>query len=135
MAMILPEKIDEAMNEWPTFWTAGYNSRMSIELSELLKNLKTIWGLVAKECYSEEAQEIHFKALWLLGYELSRDRIMSKLMSSVPVQYRIKSMIEDQGPLLFGYYTTAESEQFEMCCENLEKLLRSSGLWDEFSQN
>jgi hypothetical protein len=56
MAMILPDKIDETMNEWPTFWTAGYNSRMSSELSEILKNLKVMWHLVAKESYSEEAQ-------------------------------------------------------------------------------
>lgn len=127
--------IDQTMDEWLTYWTAGYSSRLNSEHKDLLQLLKNLWCLVAKESIGEELEEVHFKALWFLGYELSHDRIISKHMSSVPIKFRLKNMIEDQGPLLFGFYTDDDCDQFASSCETFERLLRQSGLWSEFSQS
>ena len=131
--MIFPGKIEETMNEWPTYWT-GSPSKPRREFREILANLKLIWELANTEPMTEIQQELHFKALWILGYELSRDRIMSPNMSVVPIKLRIRLILEDGGPLLFGYYSSDDEDRFEKCCVTFERVLRRNGLWEDYSQ-
>jgi hypothetical protein len=132
MAMILPDKIEEVIDEWPINW-AGHSSGTKREFYQIASRLKSLWFIIS-ELLDEEDQEQHFKALWILGYELSRDHLLSKALPLVSVEFRIKTMIEDNGPLLFGYYTGADESEFGKCCETFERGLRRAGLWEEYSR-
>lgn len=132
--MILSEKIHEVMDEWPAQW-CGKSHRRRSEGQSILFILKNLWSQVESELEHEEEHEAHFKALWLIGYEISRDYLIEPLLSSLPADQRIKRIIEDGGPLLFAYYTSTEEEIFEECCVTFERVLRRSGQWESIGSS
>ena len=128
--MIRPEAIDIVMNEWPVQWY-GKSSRGRAEGKYNLSLLKILWKTVSPLLATEVEQERHFRALWILGFELSRDNLLSSRLPSLPAEKRLRSMIEDGGPLLFSYHTTEEEHHFEAACETFEQALQDHDLWTE----
>lgn len=133
MPMIRDEHIDETMNEWPLQWFG--RSRQAVTYGpKILHFIRELWRMTEQENLNDPGRELHFRALWVMGFELSRDSLLSKDLPKLPVAGRIKSMIEDAGPLLFAFYTELEEDQFAYCCQTFERVLRRSGLWDQYSQ-
>ncbi len=130
--MILSVCVDEVMSEWPVQWY-GKSRRAGTEGPSNLRMLKALWNLVRPHLETDQEQQQHFRALWLIGFELSRDYILDEILPSLPNEQRLRRMIEDCGPLLFGYYTDQEEECFAECCETFERVLRQGGLWDNMA--
>lgn len=128
--MIRSECIDDAMSEWPMHWYGKVPSREKAHVRRILHSLRELWTLIVGDQSLTLHQEILLRSLWILGFELSRDRCISEYLPDLPVNERIGQMIED-GCLLFGFYTDDETDRFNECCQLLERLLRSKGVWEE----
>jgi hypothetical protein len=127
------EFVDKTMTEWPAHWF-GHSKEALTYGRDNLRFIRELWQLTARENLPEHERELHLRALWVMGFELSRDSLLSPNLAKLPIGGRIKSIVEDGGPLLFGFYTEHEEEQFANCCQTFERVLRRAGLWDECGQ-
>jgi hypothetical protein len=96
--------------------------------------LLEIWQCVEIARFSDEDRENCLRTLWILGFEVSRDELMDhRLPREVSARKRIFLMIEDGGPLLFGFYAESDVDRFEEGCQSIERALRIAKAWYSFS--
>jgi hypothetical protein len=127
MAMVLADQIEEEMNRWLGQWVPNAMR----ENAPVLECLKRYWRSVDKEYpLEEDRRENCFRALWILGYELSRDGLLDPKLPELPATKRAQRIIEDEGPLLFAFYSRSDEERFGVACRDIELALRRRGEWD-----
>lgn len=131
MAMIRPEHLESVMSEWPRQWEpTGLR-----EGERILRYLRRLRGAVEREYPMEEdRQENCLRALWILGYELSRDPLLDPKLREVPLGRRAQMMIEEEGPLLFAFYSRSDEDRFAAACRDIELALRRRGAWESFPE-
>jgi hypothetical protein len=122
----LPLDIPGEMKEWPRQW----NGKDTAEGRRTLAALEEIWGAVEVSGPDDAVLENCLRTLWILGFELSRDFLLDRrLPKEVSLGRRIAAVIEDGGPLLFGYYAEPDTARFELGCEQIEQALRRANVW------
>jgi hypothetical protein len=130
MAMILSEHLAGAMSEWPRQWEPTGPR----EGERILRYLKGLWDIVVKEYPVEEyRQENCLRTLWILGYELSRDPLLDPKLREVPLARRAQMIIEEEGPLLFAFYSRSDETRFATGCRDIELALRRRSEWETFA--
>lgn len=83
--MVHDECIDETMNEWPSQWF-GKSKEAAIRGPKILQSMCELWRLIEQEKLSDPERELHFRALWVMGFELSRDCLLSRHLPKLPVR-------------------------------------------------
>jgi hypothetical protein len=124
--MIRAEHIEEELNKWPEQW----ESEPTPEGLRILAYIKSVWSAVEREYLEEQRRENCLRALWILGFELTRDILLSpRLPEKISVQNRAQPIIEEEGPLLFAFYSDNDQERFSTACRDIELALRRQNLW------
>lgn len=124
--IVLPRDIPGEMREWPRQW----NGKDTLEGRKTLAALAEIWRSVEIADWDDSVLENCLRTLWIMGFELSRDFILDRrLPQEVPLGRRITAVIEDGGPLLFGFYAETDTDRFEQGCEQIELALRRANTW------
>jgi hypothetical protein len=127
--MIRSEHLEEEFARWPAQW----DSVPTAESWRILVFLKLVWSVIDAEYPEgvyEERREKCLRALWILGFELNRDVYLDQRLPELPVEHRGKQIIEDEGPLLFAFYSRDDEEHFATACRDIELALRRRGKWD-----
>ena len=124
--IFLPRDIPGEMKQWPRQW----NGKDTPDGQKTLIALSEIWRSVEAARWDDSILENCLRTLWIMGFELSRDFLLDRrLPKEVPLGRRIASVIEDGGPLLFGFYADTDTDRFELGCEQIELALRRANTW------
>lgn len=122
--MIQPEHIEEELNRWPEQW----NGPHAQEDVRILAFIKRAWRTVDQEyVFQDDRRENCLRAFWMLGFELSRDTLLHPNLREVPVAKRGLRIIEEEGPLLFAFYSADDERRFSAACRDIELALRRRG--------
>ncbi|SRR5258707_14557887 len=110
--------------EWPERWM-GDEGDLPLGRAALAAMLPFLESLVAKE-YAASTLRRHFGNAWLLGGEIIRSTFVNPSVRKLRGKKLLLAFVgEDGGPLLHGYATEDEQNEFDATCRKLRRFLAS----------